>query len=317
MSLLLVVSIAAASGQEMENNGTYSNIASGKYVRLCVDNDYFSGTDKQYTEGVALEYFSPGLKMCPLERLLYYPVLQGMTIKYGMGIEQEAYTPYNLKAIAPVFNDRPYASVMLLKTIAIATDAANRQRFATTLTLGVIGPSALGEDIQKGAHIVFDNVIPAGWKYQVHDDVVVNYQLDFQKQVYAYSDRLSADIDVMGRVGTLSDKTGAGVTLMAGKIRSAFSKETPERGTWIYGYVHPEVNFIGHDATLQGGVFNSSSPYTVSSTEIARTVFKNHLGLVMVRNNWTLECFRCFQSKLIRGGDDHAWNGIRVNMALK
>ncbi len=315
--LLLFIPAIRTGAQEIESTSTYNNINSGKYLRICLDNDYFSGSDKQYTEGFSIEYWAPLLGRSPLAKLLYYPRLSNMDVKYGMEIEQDSYTPDNMKFKVPLTNDRPYAATLLLKTFMVATDNHYGQRFASTFTAGVIGPAAMGRDIQTGAHIIFDNLLPAGWGNQVHNDIVINYQLDYQKQVLSYGNLLSADVDIMGRAGTLSDKTCVGVTFMTGKFQSPFTNSIFRKRTLFYVYVHPEINFIGYDATLEGGAFNKASPYTLSSNEIARRVFKNNAGIVIFYNNLYVEYFYCYQSRQFLKGNDHAWNGIRISMALK
>ena len=56
--------------QRINNQISYRDMNSDAYVRLSYDNDYFTGTDKYYTQGINLEVVSHGLKKNPLNFLL-------------------------------------------------------------------------------------------------------------------------------------------------------------------------------------------------------------------------------------------------------
>ncbi len=68
-----------------------------------------------------------------------------------------------------------------------------------------------------------------------------------------------------------------------------------------------EERFVGYDATLQGGLFNRDSPYTLSSARIKRAVFRADLGLTYDRGGWALQATRTFLGPEFAGGLSHQW----------
>ncbi len=305
-----------AMAQEIDNTTSYKNINRDSYIRFSLDNDYFSARDQQYTEGVNLEVCSPALKKNPLTWLLINPHF-GHT-RYGLGIEQAGYTPDNLH-VEDQNQDRPYSGTLFLKTFLLATDTVKKQRWATTLSTGVIGEIAQAGEIQDEAHKLLHNVIPPGWEYQVANDVIVNYQVDYEKQILAYLNFVSLDGDISARAGTLSDKAGIGVTALVGYFESPFSQIYRKTGKFhLYMYDRPELDVIGYDATLEGGVFNHTSPYTIPPSGVTRLVFINRVGWVASFKKVTLEYFQCYTSReLSTGPKNNKWGGIQVAVAFR
>ena len=302
--------------QEIDNTTSYKNINRDSYIRFSLDNDYFSARDQQYTEGANLEVCSPALRENPLTWLLINPHF--CHTRYGLGIEQAGYTPDNLH-IEDQKQDRPYAGTLFLKTFLLATDTVRRQRWAATLSTGVIGEIAKADEIQDEAHKLLHNVIPPGWDYQIANDVIVNYQINYEKQLLSFRNLLSLDGEIMGRAGTLSDKAAIGVTALAGYFESPFAQIYRKTGKFhLYMYDRPELDVIGYDATLEGGVFNHTSPYTIPPSGVTRLVFINRVGWVASFKKVTLEYFQCYTSReLTTGPKNNKWGGIQIAVAFR
>src|SRR4051812_22923981 len=235
--VIIVIPFARLGAQEIDNTAPYRNINSDSYIRLVGDDDYLKGTDDQYTEGVSVEICMPWIKKFPLSRLLVHPGFSD--IRYGLGVEHAGYTPANLEYPYFPWYDRPYAATLFLKISLIATDIKRKQRFATVLSLGIIGSAAQGDNLQRAAHIILHDVVPPGWKYQVKNDLIANYQLNYQKQLLSYEPFVSLDIEGMARAGTLSDKAGVGLNLLLGYFVSPFSQtEMSLKKIHVYAYYH-------------------------------------------------------------------------------
>jgi hypothetical protein len=67
------------------------------------------------------------------------------------------------------------------------------------------------------------------------------------------------------------------------------------------GDVQPPLSVVGYDATLQGGLFNRTSPYAVPANEVTRVTFQSNQGIVM---------------SALETGSPHWWGGVRIGMAL-
>jgi hypothetical protein len=306
--LLTVIPVAA---QEIDNTFSYKHIASDSYIRYSLDEDYLLGKDEQYTGGSNLEVVMPWVKKFPLTRLLIRPRFQH--ISYGIGLETNMYTP-NYQSNE---DKRPYAGTFFLKTLFIAIDSTKRRRFASTLSTGVIGPVALGYELQRDVHRCLGGQIPQGWANQVSNGVVLNYQANYEQQLLWYDHSLSLDASAVARAGTLSDKASLGLTLMTGYFESPFAIGNEHPGKLhVYLYDHPQVDFVAYDATLQGGAFNGHNPSVLPADQVSRVTFQNRGGIAVAYKRLTVEYFQSFLTRQYTTGSKHKWNGIQVAVNL-
>ncbi len=312
---LISLSPFAAGAQVIDNTLSYKNINSDRYFRLNYENDFFAATDKYYTQGIHLELVAPWVANFPLSKLLVHP--RYSYIRYGIGLEHEGYTPTSISDPNKRIGDRPYAGCFFLKTFSIAIDSVHRQRFSTAINTGVIGQAAGGMEMQTAIHRWLNNITPHGWPNQIHNDAIVNYQVDYEKQLVHAGKIFSLDAEGMARAGTLSDKAGIGTTLMFGYFDSPFSGAQASGSNFrIYAYEHPGFNFIGYDATMQGGLFDRTSPYTIPSGDIERVTFENRFGFVVVYRRLYLEYFQSYLSSEFKTGDYHVWGGVQIAVGL-
>ena len=256
----------------------------------------------------------PWIKDFPLSRLLVNPHYS--YLRYGIGVEQAGYTPNDLGSESFLQTDHPFAATLMLKNFLIATDTVHRQRFATTLSLGIIGPDALADKIQDAVHTFIHDVVPGGWKYQVQNDIIANYQVDYQKQLLSLNNILLLDAEGTARAGTLNDKAGAGIDLVAGIFQSPFGNDVADPCLHFYLYDNPEVDVIGYDATLQGGLFDHSSAYTIPAADISRVTFTNRVGAIMSYKHIRLEYDECTLTKQFTTGPCHLWGTISLGILL-
>jgi len=304
-----------AGAQEIDNTLSFKDINQDSYFRINYENDFFSATDKYYTQGINLELVAPWVKHFPLSKLLIHPKYS--YIRYGIGGESNAYTPTNYSPSTILYGDRPFCATLFLKTFLIAIDSAKGRRFSTTLNTGVIGQAAGGMEMQTGIHRWLHDETPHGWPNQIHNDAVLNYQVDFEQRIVSAGHYFMLDGDAMGRVGTLSDKASFGITLMGGYFDSPFSRDIARGKNFrIYAYERPEVDIVGYDATLEGGVFNHTSPYTLSPKDIETFVLQNRFGFVVVYRRVYLEYFQSLIGSEFVHENYHVWGGIQIAFAL-
>lgn len=302
--------------QKIDNTVSFRDINSEKYFRLHYDNDFFSGTDYYYTQGYNFELVHPALKKNPLTITLIQ--LKDGWKKYGISFEHFGFTPTSIRSDEIIYNDRPFASAIMLKTFSISIDPINKTRLSSVLSTGVIGQAAFGGKMQATIHRWIDGVKPAGWQHQVRNDVVINYELGHEKQLYAYSNFFSFNTYTQIRVGTLMNRAQAGFTITLGKNHSPFTNHENKTGNnfKIYIYNQPLLSFVGYDATLQGGMLNRQSPYTLSADEITRVNFQNNFGAVLQLKRLYLEYYQSILTKEFNTGMYHRWGGIRLGLRI-
>jgi lipid A 3-O-deacylase len=307
--LVIICMAFRAFPQAIDNTSSFRDINSNKYFRIHYENDFFTATDYYYTQGINVEYIHPSIGHFFLEKILLR--FRGDSPKYGISIEQDAYTPTSIQHNNILFGDRPFAATLFVKTFVISVDSVNNQRLATSLSTGVIGPAAGGEQMQSSIHHIFPhNIRPLGWQNQIHNDLVLNYEVDHEKEILYAGHFFSLNTSASIRAGTLSDKTNAGIVIEAGN-----DIHNIRRKIGFHIYEQPLVNLVGYDATMQGGLFDHSSPYTISARQISRTTFQNNAGIVVIMGKLYLEYFQTYLTPEFVDSRFHRWGGIRIGVA--
>ena len=194
-TLILLLSLNAASfalAAEQDQDKETEKPAST--VVLYFENDLFYDSDQYYTNAVKFRVISPPLKtfaksgMLPgsfdglmerIERLQHRNTVQ-YNISAGAG--QSIYTPDDTQTSELQKDDRPYAGFLYGFFALHATQAQMMDTFE--LTVGVVGPSALGEPAQNEVHRMRGINTAKGWENQLHDEPVLmlswgrNYRLN-------------------------------------------------------------------------------------------------------------------------------------------
>ncbi|HXH98991.1 MAG TPA: lipid A deacylase LpxR family protein [Sphingobacteriaceae bacterium] len=300
--------------QYIDNTASYRDVDGEKYYRMNYENDFFTGTDQYYTQGYSLEWVSPGLKKNPLTRVL---IRLNDNSKYGLSFEHYGLTPTSIESDEILYGDRPFSACIMLKTFSISTDTIRKIRFSSLLSTGLIGRAALGEEIQRDIHRFIGRKDPRGWQYQIGNDIILNYEINYEKLIYD-SKLFSVNTHSQLRIGTLSDKIQAGLTFTAGKLRTAFHGNQTTRGRKlnVQFYAQPLINFIAYDATLQGGVFHKNSPYTLKNDEIERITLQGNFGAIFRHRRIYFEYIQSMLGKEFETGKPHQWGGVRFGLMI-
>jgi hypothetical protein len=73
-----------------------------------------------------------------------------------------------------------------------------------------------------------------------------------------------------------------------------------------------ENKLVLYDATLQGGLFNKHSIYTISDDNINRYVFTGKLGAAIGYGRFSLEAEQVFLTPEFHGGLYHLWFRLKL-----
>ena len=311
---LLLLSVFSFS-QTVTNGPAYKNLPETGYVRLCYENDYFSATDRYYTQGMDIEFVHPQFRKLITNKLFINPHFNYN--RYGIGLQHNVYTPSSISHDDIIYGDRPFAGVAMLKTFVVSVDTIYKQRFTSSIHCGVIGPLAGAGEMQEMLHRGLANLMPRGWANQIHNDLALNYHIGYEKELFAFRRFFSVSAAGQVNVGTLSCGGGFGSTIMLGYFRSPYNNDkASHRDFQIYVYEYPEIYIPGYDATLQGGMFNRTSPYVILETDMTRPVRRNRLGFVISYRNVYLEYFATTLSKEFATGSNHAWGGVQLSVGF-
>jgi len=224
--------------------------------------------------------------------------LPGEEEHFGLVLRNSGFTPTRLSSDAALIGDRPFAATLTLGHIVVSRDRERALTLTARLDAGVIGQAAGGKWQQVGIHHATGNLTPRGWNNQIRNDLALNYSLRLKKGL---ATGRYGDFGVFGEatVGTLYDNAALGIVGRAGRLADA------ERRFYLFG--RAESRLIGYDATLQGGLFNRGSPYTLTSPQIRRSVLRGDVGFALDRGGWAVVVTRTYLGREFIGGLSHQW----------
>ena len=310
--LLLTILPTTIVAQKIDNMVAFRTIKSDSYFRFNYENDYFASTDENYTQGYNLELVLPVFKKNPINYLFYKP--ENSQIKYGLALEHIGFTPDAYEKTEIQYNDRHFASAIMLKSFIIATDTLQKSSFTSSFSIGIIGPGAFGKEMQVGIHEATGNVIPQGWRNQIKNDAVINYEIAYEKQLVRLKNIFSLQTKTALKVGTLQTNASVGLNATIGLINNAFNSSKDKFN--FYFYSQPVVSVIGYDATLQGGLFNRESPYVIGSNDINRFTAQHNYGFILKTKTLYFEYSRSSITKEFKYETAAKWGGIKIGFTF-
>lgn len=239
------------------------------------ENDTFGGTDKFYTDGVALGVSHTGPSwMDPFANWL--PWGEGRRT-VGYDVAQGMFTPSDTTRSVPDPKDRPYAGILAFGlTLHIEKESSyHGLKFVT----GVVGPWSLAEEAQNAVHDLIGNGKSQGWDHQLHNEPIFNlaYEYRHRFQLAGELERLSVQALPLagGWLGNMLIQGQAGGLVRAGYnmpddfgpslVRGMGFMPPPRRdvqskssdwGFSVYG--GSVANLVLRDITLDGNTFKDS-----------------------------------------------------------
>ena len=314
-AVLFLCSTITVKAQLVDNSSTFRNINHDNYFRFHYDNDFFTKSDEYYSQGITLDYVAPAVKKFILTKLLWKPFTN--VPQYGITFNLFGYTPTSIASDQVLYGDRPFNANISLETFLMQADEINHQQISTAFSVGVMGPAALGYEIQNNIHRWLKNPLPHGWQYQIQNDIIVNYQVNYEKQLLSASNNFLLNATAEVRAGTLNDKLSAGFNFMTGHFNKRFgSVSNKNRKAEYYFYGQNRINGIVYDASMQGGIFNRKNPYIIAKSDITRISFQADAGIIVNFKKLYLSYTQSFLTKEFRTGKYHRWGGISVGIGL-
>lgn len=310
--ILLFIS-TATHAQVINNAVSYRSIKQTHYVRHDYENDYFTASDKLYTQGINMEVVTAKFKKLPTSYILLHP--SNSSVQYGLSLQHNAYTPTMITDPNIRLGDRPYGSAAMLQAFTISTNKNAKQRITTMLSIGVMGQIAGGQWMQETIHRNTENVMPVGWQYQIANDAIVNYRFFYEKCIVQVDKVLEVNTTAIGDLGLLHTKAGVGLNMILGYFESSYNdKQNRKLAAYIYGHIQGYT--IGYDAMLQGGLLNRSSVYTIPTDDVERLTADCKTGFVFRYGGLYLEYFRAQRTREFKTGDPHAWGGVMIGVGF-
>jgi len=151
-------------------------------VTFYLENDVFTGTDREYTNGIKLTWISRDLSdyhelRTPAWSRDFIDALPfvnkpGTVRNVSVSIGQNMYAPEDLERSDLILDDRPYAGITYLGAGFHAKDSRRMDSFE--INIGIVGPHSYAEQVQKTWHKFIDTTEPKGWDHQLKDELILN-----------------------------------------------------------------------------------------------------------------------------------------------
>lgn len=257
-------------------------------VSVYTENDkYFAGTDQNYTNGFKISALSTNLRSFKdrdVPRLLRNLAAQADTVieperepKIGLSLGQNIYTPADIQTTAYQPNDRPYAAWLYLGAAFHNYRPAGERQTARVdvleVNVGVVGPGALGRQVQNQVHELIGVDTAKGWTNQIHNEPGVNliYESKWRWSSAGARTRWGVDVLPYGGVelGNVFTQVHAGTEIRVGYhlpddfgaslIRpTGDSNSTRRAGFDIFLFAGSEGRVVARDITLDGNTWRDS-----------------------------------------------------------
>jgi hypothetical protein len=146
-----------------------------------LDNDWFAFTDhdRDYTAGVSFSLSGSAARSHPLslarllettDRATRFDRLErgARSLDDALELGLLLFTPQDLTAEQPLFDDRPYASLLYAASSQLTVHDTRGVAFQSSLALGFLG-LPFAERLHQGIHAVFGSEMPRGYDHQISD----------------------------------------------------------------------------------------------------------------------------------------------------
>jgi len=257
------------------------------------ENDIFGGSDKFYTDGIALgvSHTGPSWLDPVADRL---PWGEGRRT-VGYDLAQGMFTPSETDIDPPDPDDRPYAGILALGlTLHVEKE---RSYHGLKLVTGVIGSGSLAEETQDTVHSLIGDDKSQGWDYQLHNEPILNLAYEYRHKFQLAGDRKHWSVQalplaggwlgnmlIQGQAGGLvrfscnmPDDSGPTLVRGMGFMPPPRRDEVRPSSEWGYSvYAGSVANLVLRDITLDGNTFRDSpsvdKEYLVPSAGVGMSV---------------------------------------------
>ena len=243
-------------------------------LRIYEDDDFINirgqGTDDAYTNGTRIDFFytkkKTGRKL--IDRLL--PTAGDSSIDvFGWGAMEVMYTPDNIADPDYQPNDYPWSGGLFATHTLYSYNPRKKYDLQTELVGGIMGPAALGKQLQTSVHRLIKCQLPMGWSHQFRDAPLLNINFTAEKQLAAAGSFLEVIGGAQASAGTMLNGLAVYPLIRIGKMTPYFhgylgqysatgTGQNRRRGFQFYFIVRPEAELVITNALLEGGVFTSN-----------------------------------------------------------
>lgn len=284
------------------------------------DNDLYTSSknDMYYTNG--LELFYRFLSKNDNEKI------NKKITEFRIG--QYLYNPRFINEEAITINNRPFAGYLFAEA-GRSFFYQNESVLKTDFQLGYMGQNAFGQEMQEGFHKIIGYKKVYGWENQVHNALAVQAHVLYSKKLFPNKNNDFVDLHFQSEanLGTIFTGVSTGFLSRIGfrelfpvydsNLHDASVSFEPQLNVKeFYLYAIPSVNYQFYDATIQGSLFNDTSPVTF---DLIPWRFNAELGLKYRYNNFNISYSFIYHGKELKSHDmtGSFYGSIRMGFLLK
>jgi hypothetical protein len=297
----------------------------------------FTNEDRDYTMGMAAEFFWQDKKSG------LYP-LDGMVRRLGqwLGLHEKndeivrsfmlgsvTFTPDNLADSNPIYDDRPYASLLYLSNKRVRTNQHNAT--GVEFQLGLLGTRISG-DIQTALHgfwrDVTDSAVPVapqGWDHQISDGGELTLRIRLSNSQLLFEEKGNWDVAASGSLAVgYQTNLSAGIATRLGQLASpswTIPFDPINRGNFLpsltgeewYGWAVYRLRLVVYDALLQGQIRDSD--VTFDWDQIEHVLHEGGLGFTFTYRPLQFTVAINAKTPELKHGSDHRnhyWGGLYI-----
>ena len=291
-----------------------------KEIGFITDNDLYTSSknDMYYTNGI--EFFYRFLSKNNNEKI------NKKITEFRIG--QYIYNPRFINEAAVTINDRPFTGYLFAEA-GRSFFYQSESVLKTDFQLGYIGPNAFGEEMQESFHHVIGYKKVYGWKNQLHNALAVQAHVMYSKKLFPEKHHDFADFHFQseGNFGTIFTGVSTGFLARFGfkKLLPVYDSNLHDASVSFepqlairefYFYAMPSVNYQLYDATIQGSMFNDTSPVTFNIIPLR---FNAEAGIKYRHNNFNISYSFIYRGKEVdnESNTGYFYGSIRLGFLLK
>ncbi len=301
LACFLAPVLAAQAGNETDGTQREERLPAIWMVEY--ENDLFAGKDRFYTSGIRLSRIAEAREAPSwLESVaMRFPgFAEHDVLPYRLSIGHNIYTPADIENPAFPPDDRPYAAWLYTQfsTGTLHPQGADRVRVG----VGIVGPAALGRQVQKYAHELIDSPTPVGWDSQLRNEPTLQLGYDRMRRFLDRAKPEQFGFDLSWLAGITAGNAHSHATL-GGFMRlgynlpddygpprispaasgSSYFRAEGTQDSSFYFFLGAEGRQVFRDMFLQGNTFGG-----VDGVRIERQIGEYFAGAVYTRGIFRL-----------------------------
>jgi len=310
--LYIITFVILFSGLATAGEYTYPN----SWFKFGWDNDVVFQTDRYYTNGMKISYFSKSQSHSFID-IIHLKSKYDENVFYGYSLSQDIFTPENKNSMSLSVRDRPFSSSLLLSSNKIITDGSGKLIKQSELQIGVIGKLGGGEWVQNGIHSLLPtSSIVSGWENQTETNIAINYGLEFERY-FAGTSIIQLSGVLGGKLGLPNTYGEAGVNVRLGDVHKYFNHLNfySQNNVEAFFYSSIKGKVVGYNATIQGGLFTDTA-LNLSHPNINHFLYEVDAGINFSYRSMKINLGAKYMSPELKTGGSHRWGYVSFMFAL-